>query len=161
MGIDTKLFIATKEENILKIMPLVISALNEWQRDLMVRYAKENGFKTALQYIFRDKDSESNKMLKDFSNGIKSCRTHNFESFHVNFIVNGEHRDLFVTHTCSNDYSDIYKGEKIIFSLGCWGMSKEIMMVIAEAIKDYGDVYFVKDDCSEDFEKLEFKTISK
>ena len=45
MGVDTKLFVATKEENILKIMPKVIDSINEWQRNLAINYSKEKGFR--------------------------------------------------------------------------------------------------------------------
>jgi len=92
------------------------------------------------------------KELNDYSNGIKKCYTHDFCSFSVIFTVNGETRDLFVTHSY-NDYSDVYKGDKIIFSLGCWGLSEEIMMVVAKAIENMGEIYYTKNDCKDDFVK--------
>ena len=104
--------------------------------------------------MFRETNDPRNSDIKDFSNGIRSCYTHDFGSFNISFTVHGEKRILFVTHTCSNDYSEVYEGEKIIFSLGCWGMSEEIMLVIADAIKEFGDVYYTKNDCEDEFKKL-------
>jgi len=125
MGVDTKMFIAVKKEAIIDIMPIVINALNKWQRSELDRYAD------------------------------LTCDTYDFGSFNINFTIHGENRQLFITHTCSNDYSDTYKGDKIIFSLGNWGVSEDIMMVVADAIKEKGDLYYVKNDCSDDFKKLE------
>lgn len=156
MGANTTMFITTKKENILEIMPKVISALNKWQRNELDNYWNKKGFENRAQYIFRDKENPKNKDLKDYSNGIRKITTHDFRSFSINFNVNDETRNLFITHTCSTDYSEIYEGDKIIFSLGCWGMNKEIMLVIANAIKDFGDIYFVENDCAEDFIKLKF-----
>lgn len=155
MGVDTKLFVATKKENILELMPKVIENLNEYIRIELDAYWDRKGFDSRGQFIFRDKEAGVNKDLKDFSNGIRNCSTYDFRSFDINFTMHGENRSLFITHICSNDYSDTYKGEKIIFSLGYWGLSHEIMMVIAEAVKEFGDVYYVENDCSEEFKKLE------
>tara|TARA_R110000822_G_scaffold84617_1_gene198550 strand:- start:9 stop:488 length:480 start_codon:yes stop_codon:yes gene_type:complete len=155
MGLDTKMFIAVKKEAILEIMPKVITALNKWQRNELDAYADLKGFENRIAFIFRDKYSGVNKHLKEYSNGISSCDTHDFGSFNISFTVNHEVRQLFITHSCSCDYSDTYKGDKIIFSLGCWGMSEEIMMVVAKSIDDMGDLYYVKNDCSDDFVKLE------
>jgi hypothetical protein len=155
MGVNTKMFIAVKKEAIIDIMPIVIDALNKWQRRDLDRYADSKGFENRMSFLFRDKDAEVNKGLKEYSNGIRTCGTYDFRSFNINFTIHGESRQLFITHTCSSDYSDTYKGDKIIFSLGNWGMSEDIMMVVADAIKDKGDLYYVKNDCSDDFKKLE------
>jgi hypothetical protein len=149
MGVDTKMFIATKKENILEVMPKVIKSINEWQRfELQTTFIKE-GFESVLQFLY---SSEEN--LKNWSNGIHNISTYDFSCFNIDFRVNGEGRSLFVTHACSNDHSDTYNGEKIIFSLGCWGRSEEIMMVVAEAIKEFGDIYYTHNDCQDEFKKL-------
>lgn len=153
MGQDTNLFVATKKENILQVMPKVIEAINKWQRFKLDEYWKSEGFESRGQFLYR-KDKTKNK---GFSNGIINVDTSTFTSFNIHFEVKGEKRSVFITHTCSCDYSEIYEGEKIIFSLGYWGMSEKIMMVVANAVKDFGDVYFVLNDCGEkEFEKLIF-----
>ena len=154
MGVDTKMFIGTKKENILEIMPKVIEAINVWQRADLDRYVDLKGFGNRMMYIFRDKDLEKHQDLKNYSNGISSVDTYDFRSFYINLIIASENRSLFVTHSCSSDYSDVYKGDKIIFSLGCWGLSEEIMMVVAEAIKEYGKVFYCQNDCNGEYKEL-------
>jgi hypothetical protein len=155
MGLDSKLFVATKKENILQVMPKVIEGLNTYIRAELDAYLEEKGFSNRMQFMFRDKESELNKGLKDFSNGISECTTYDFRSWNINFKIQGENRSLFVTHTCSNDYKEVYDGDKIIFSLGYWGLSDEIMKVVAESLLEFGDVYYDFNDCDdEDFVKL-------
>jgi hypothetical protein len=156
MGVNTKMFIAVNKEAIIEVMPLIINALNKWQRKKLDAYVDKKGFNNRASFLFRDKYSEVNKGLKDFTNGISGCNTSDFRNFNVNFKVLDEQRNLFITHTCSNDYCTTYDGEKIIFSLGCWGLSEEIMMVCSEAIKGLGDIYYTKNDYQEDFKKLDF-----
>ena len=153
MGVDTKMFIAIKKEAILEIMPVVIKSINEWQRNELDNYWSKKGFNSRVQYIYRDKESELNKGLLNYSNGITSVDTYDFRSFNVNFSVNGETRSLFVTHSCSNDYSDTYKGDKIIFSLGSYGMSKEIINVVMDSLSCFGDIYYTYNDCEMEFLK--------
>ena len=135
-------------------MPLVIEAINKWQRKELDAYLEKKGFDNRMSFLFRDKDKKVNKRLKDFTNGIDSCSTTDFRSFYINFTVYGEKRSLFITHTCSDDYYTTYDGDKIIFSLGSWGLSEEIMMVCANAIKNLGDIYYTKNDCDNNFKKL-------
>ena len=154
MGVDTKMFLATKKENILNVMPKIIDTINTWQRNELDIYWSKKGFESRMQFLFRNKEIGVNKDLKEYSNGIISCNTSDFRSFNINFIIKGENRSLFITHSCSCDYSEIYKGDKIIFSLGMWGMSEEIMMVVAKSVKEFGDCYYTKNDCSYDFKKI-------
>jgi hypothetical protein len=155
MSVDSKLFVTTNKENIIKIMPILLDSLNIYIRKELDSYLVGKPFNGRLQYVFRDKTSKQNKDLLDFSNGVTSCNTSSFNSFEINFTIYGEQRSLFVTHTCSNDYSEIYKGDKIIFSLGCWGKYDEIMKLVANSVKDFGSVYYDFNDCdSEDFIKL-------
>lgn len=50
---------------------------------------------------------------------------------------------------CYTDHSDTYEGDKIIFSIGCWGSYNEIMMIVADAVKSFGDVYYDFNDCDD------------
>lgn len=64
----------------------------------------------------------------------------------------GEHRSLHIFPDCSCDYSEIYQGDKIIFSLGCWGKHKEIMEILINTLTELSDVYYDFNDCDdEDF----------
>lgn len=146
MACETKVFVATKKENIINVMPKLINDLNKWQQNQLDTHWEEKGFKSRLQYLCA---TENN----DFTNGVEvnSC---DFNSFTIDFKVRGEQRSVFVTHKCSMDYSDVYEGEKMIFSLNMWGMHKEIMNCIAESIKEFGEVYYTENDCYEKFVKI-------
>lgn len=154
MGVNTKMFVATKTKNILEVMPIAIKAINKWQREHLDNYWDKKGFKNRISFLHRDKEIGVNKDLKEYTNGIRSVDTHDFRSWNMCFTVHGEKRSLFITHTCSYDFKDAYEGEKIIFSLGFWGMSKDIMMVIGDAIKEYGDIYFVENDSKDEWEQI-------
>jgi GH18 family chitinase len=66
-----------------------------------------------------------------------------------------EKRMLSIHFGCDSDYSDTYKGDKVILSLGCWGSSDEIMKTLAKELAQFGDVYYDHNDCdAEDFVKL-------
>lgn len=149
MGVNATLFVATKKENILDVMPKVIETLNTYIRKELDEYWKKEGFENRTHFIFSQEDN------KVFTNGIREVITSDFRSCWVNFTIHGENRRVFVTHNCSTDYKDIFDGEKIIFSLGYWGLSDEIMKVIAEPLKEFGDVYYDFNDCDDqDFIKL-------
>lgn len=146
MGKSTTLFVTAKKEEILNIMPIVIKDLEEWHKtklDSAVEKSKNN----KIEFLLSNKDN--------WSNGIGVIRSYHFDIFRTSFNVDGEHRSLYITHTCSCDYSETYDGDKIIFSLGRWGKyDKEIMMVIAKSVKSFGVVYYNHDDDYDDFIKL-------
>ncbi len=149
MGVDAKLFVATKKENILEVMPKVIDSLNVYIREELDRYWQKENFLSRAVFMF---SQEGEKL---FSNGVREVTTSDFRSWWINFTIHGENRRVFVTHSCSNDYKDTYEGEKIIFSLGHWGLSDVIMKVIAKSLKEFGDVYYDFNDCdTDDFVKL-------
>jgi len=158
MGVSTVAFVTAKPEKILDLMPKLIKDLNKWQRQELDEYWDKKGFHNRLIFLMRDKLLNINKDLKDFSNGVSSVTTSDFGGFYVNFTVYGETRSLFITHTCSNDYSEYHNGDKIIFSLGQWGLSVEIMKVIIESVKEFGDVYFAENDCSDEFKLINNET---
>jgi hypothetical protein len=154
MGVDTTMFVATKKENILNVMPKVIDTLNVWQRKKLDAYWKEKGFNCRASFLLRDKELDNERDIKNYSNGIRTINTYDFRSFTLQLTVDGENRVLFITHNCSNDYSDTYEGDKIIFSLGYWGLSVEMMKVVAEVCKEFGDCYFTENDCRDEFVKI-------
>ena len=144
MGVSSQLFVCSNAENLIHIMPKVISALNKWQRNLRANA------------ISNPSDIFDEEFIAKWSNGISAITTYDFGSFSLFFRVDGEQRRLFVTHTCSSDYSDIYEGNKIIFSLNSWGMDVAIMDVVANAVKEFGDVYYTDNDCDNEFIKINF-----
>lgn len=149
MAESATLFVTAKPELANVIYDKVAKQISKWQRSLLdVHWKNNTTYTSRLQFLFKTDH-------KDWSNGVYNIHTHDFRSFNMNFRVQGEERSLFCTHDCSNDYSDTYKGDKIIFSLNNWGMSDFIMKVIAKSLKEFGDVYYDHNDCdTEDFIKL-------
>ena len=81
------------------------------------------------------------------------------ESFTIVFAIDGEHRNLSVHFDCHHDYEQLFKGRRIILSLGMWGSSIDIMGRILEDItKVLGYTsYLIPNDCADD--ALESATI--
>lgn len=147
MAVESKMFVGTDTRDFNKIMKEVVKTLNEWQRKHLSNEVKKLNT-TVLKFLHCEGGMDK------WTNGIYTIDTHDFDSFNIRFKINGENRSLFVTHSCSSDYSETYVGDKMIFSLGAWGMSDEIMLTISEVIKNFGDVYYTPNDCYEDFKKI-------
>lgn len=101
--------------------------------------------------VRKDLKDESNK----YSNGV-SISSYNFEIFTFTFGSGDIHRrSLHMFPTCSQDHDDITEAYKVIFSIGYWGKYDEIMLIVADAVKEFGDVYYDFNDCDDlDFVKL-------
>lgn len=154
MSVNTKMFVTAGQEKFLDIMPKVVEQLNKWQREKLHSYCKENGFNNIFSYLWRDKKKDQENGIFEYSNGVNKIHSFDFRNFEIFFTIRGEHRRIFVTPNCSMDYGEVYEGDKIIFDLNAWGMSEEIMMSFADVLKEFGDVYYTPNDCSEDFVKL-------
>lgn len=155
MGQSAIVFVTANPENSNEVYKTVKRALDKWQRNLLDQYWARKGFSSRAEFFWRNKDKPLNHNFTDWTNGIYDIKTSDFGSFNMDFTVNGEVRSLFCTHTCSSDYKDTYEGDKIIFSIGYWGLSDEIMKIVAEACKSFGDVYYDFNDCDDkDFIKL-------
>ena len=153
MSVDSKMFVICNKEDIISIGNSVTEALNVYVRDKLDNYWKNNtDAQSRVNFMWSDSyKDQSNK----FTNGV-SVITHNFDTFVISF-GNGDEsrRSLFMFPTCSSDYSDVCEGYKVIFSIGYWGSSEEIMSVLSEALKTYGDVYYDFNDCDDkDFIKI-------
>lgn len=153
MSLDSKMFVTCNKDDVISIGNSVTEALNTYVRDKLDNYWKNNtNAQSRVNFMWSDSyKDQSNK----FTNGV-SVTSHNFDTFVISF-GNGDDctRNLFMFPTCSSDYSDVYDGYKVIFSIGYWGNSEEIMNVLSEALKPYGYVYYDFNDCDdEDFIKL-------
>ena len=153
MSVDSKMFVTCNKDDVISIGNSVTEALNTYVRDKLDNYWKNNtDAQSRVNFMWGDSyKDQSNK----FTNGV-SITSHNFDTFVISF-GNGDDciRNLFMFPTCSGDYSDVYDGHKVIFSIGYWGSSEEIMNVLSEALKPYGDVYYDFNDCDDkDFIKL-------
>ena len=153
MSVDSKMFVTCNKEDVINIGNSVTEALNIYVRGKLDSYWRHNTTcSNRLQFLF-DKCLEEHS--RKFTNGV-SITSHNFDAFNISF-GNGDEsrRSLFMFPTCSTDYSDVCEGYKVIFSIGYWGSSEEIMSVLSEALKHYGDVYYDFNDCDDkDFIKI-------
>ena len=149
MSVDSKMFVTCNKDDVINIGNSVTEALNTYVRDKLDNYWKNNTTcSNRMQFLF-DKSLEEHS--RKFTNGV-SVTTYNFDSFVISF-GNGDEsrRSLFMSPTCSSDYNDVHKGYKVIFSIGYWGSSEEIMEVLSEALKPYGDVYYDFNDCDDEY----------
>ena len=150
MSVDAKLFVTCGKENLFQVMNDVASSLNIHVRRKLDEYWKANGYNSRPHFL------HSGNTYDNWTNGV-SISCYDFDCISINFGV-GESRALKVFPDCGNDVPDIYDGDVILFSIGCWGLSDEIMMVIAKALANHGDVYYDHNDCDdEDYIKLEDK----
>lgn len=133
MGVDTRLFIGIKNENKIQILKQSVKILNDFVRE----------FKTKNNLPFH-----YSELVRLFS--------YNGETFVAQFSLNEtESRELHINLLCDSDYSDTYKGTKIIFSLGHWGHSKEIMKFLGERLLEFSNkVYYVGNDYDDDWIKI-------
>tara|TARA_R110002020_G_scaffold29718_1_gene93772 strand:+ start:46 stop:504 length:459 start_codon:yes stop_codon:yes gene_type:complete len=152
MSVDSKLFVTCGKNRTTEVGQAVKKALDVWVRKELDEAVRHTGSHSRGYLIA--------KPIKDlyFTNGIKSIDTHDFRYYTFNFGCGDRNaRMLGMFIDCSCDYDDTYEGDKIIFSIGCWGMYDEIMKVVAKAVASFGDVYYDFNDCDDqDFVKLEF-----
>jgi hypothetical protein len=112
MGIDTKGIIMIAEKDVFKVMKIVESTIFK-----MVREEKE---KKGLHGLQQDDKNRFPVSELCASSRAVSCE----------FILRGDARRLFICFDCDQDYGFVEKGSKIIFNLGCWGESVELMRSI-------------------------------
>lgn len=153
MSVDSKMFVTCNKEDVISIGNSVTKALNVYVRDKLDNYWKNNtDAQSRVNFMWSDSYKDQNYK---FTNGV-SVTSHNFDTFVISF-GNGDEsrRNLFMFPTCSSDYSDVCEGYKVIFSIGYWGSSEEIMSALSGALKPYGDVYYDFNDCDDkDFIKI-------
>lgn len=147
------MFVTCNKEDVINIGQSVSQALDKYSREVLDYHWQNNtDYSNRLQFLCSD---ENKQRESRFTNGV-GIRSYNFDHFLFSF-GSGEYleRSLSMFPTCSSDYSDTYDGYKVIFSIGMWGKYDEIMMVIAEAVKEFGDVFYKPNDCDDkDFVKL-------
>lgn len=147
MSRDSKLVLSCNKEDALNIGNSVSKALSEYARNKLDGYWKNNtNAESRVNFMWSDSYKDQNYK---FSNGV-TVTAHDFDTFWFIF-GNGDEqkRSLFMFTTCSSDHEDIEGDYKIVFSIGYWGNSEEILMVVSEAIKEFGDVYYDFNDCDD------------
>lgn len=83
------------------------------------------------------------------------CEISDFaEHMRVVFRFAGEERDMSVSLTCDNDYSDFKEGKKVIVSLGWWGHSVHLIETVMKGLSEFGEAYMCDEDMSENWRQI-------
>lgn len=153
MGVDTNIIVAVDKREVINIVPIVEENISIWQRRLLDEQAKLKKL-NRMQFLYSGGLTNEKGNMK-WSNGVRNIR-YDKGCFSMYFTVDGEKRNLFINYDCEHSDTDVHEGEKIYFSLGKWGKCAEIMHIIAQSVREYGDVYYQINDCSTDYKKVEF-----
>lgn len=147
MSIDSKLVLSCNKEDTLNIGKSVSKALGKYAGDKLNDFWQNNTDACNLVHFLHN---DSYKEHSDkYTNGV-TVTAHDFNTFWFVFGSGDDiKRSLFMFTTCSSDHEDIEGDYKIVFSIGYWGNSEEILMVVAEAIKEFGNVYYDYNDCDD------------
>lgn len=137
MSVDTKAFVMTSDKNPFQTYALVKSAIKR----LSLEQAGNDHFALMVN--------------EDYKNPV--CHiSDTSEMLIITFRYKGEDRQMFVHLDCDVDgencgYAD---GSKIIFSLGAWGHSVEIMETVIKAFKHLGTCYIIRNDATDEKEEI-------
>lgn len=152
MSVDTKVFVMTNDSEKLKLIQHVTKGVNNFLR---------NAYHDMLRDINEEHSFRSIRKYKDSYSFQGDVRTRDCETFTLIFNVFSESRMLRMITTCDCDYHYVGEefgtdttGSKVIFSLGHWGHHKEIMEVVIDSVKEFGDTYYIENDCSDDWVKI-------
>lgn len=149
MSVDAKVFVTWGKDKFADVINSVVKGLNIWQRERLDEVVKEGGWNNRFHFIHNQGDNPL------WTNGV-TIHAYNMDIIAINFSV-GEHRSLKAFPDCYSSASQVYEGEKILFSIGHWGRCEEIMKVVGSCLHKFGDVYYDHNDCDdEDFVKVEF-----
>lgn len=143
MSVDAKLFVTCGKDRMFDIIGAVVKQLNIYSRAKLDSYIEDSGLMNRIQYKGKEHD-------KKYSNG---CRFNGHNPEVISFIFGSgdlNFRRLGMFCDCSLDYTDSYKGAKVIFSIGHWGACDEIMQELITALKPFGDVYYDHNDCDDE-----------
>ena len=147
MSVDSKLFVKCNKEDVIAIGISVAEALNKYSRQKLDNYWTNNTDACNRTHFLHNEHYKGQR--EKFTNGV-SITSYNFDMFTFTF-GNGDDllRSLHMFPTCSDDHNDVVEGYKVIFSIGYRGSSEEIMSVLSEALKPYGDAYYDFNDCDD------------
>jgi len=124
MGVDSKGVCQTDSKDVFEICSKIESAINK-----MIKNQREG---------LMDKDNSS--VHVDLCPGLEMVR--------VIFTYKGENRIIHVHFGCDSDAKEVI-GKKIIWSVGMWGSSEEIVRTVGESLSDLGPIFLDLNDCDE------------
>lgn len=152
MPVCEKLFVTCNRDKLADVVDSVVDALNVYSRKKLDAAISSCDVAKNRIHFLNNQDAFSE--TKKYSNGV-SITGYNLRLISLLFGCGDETiRALNVSSCCHSDYSDIHNGPKIIFSLNRWGSSSEIMNIVCNSLKEFGDVYYNENDCSDEFIKM-------
>ena len=152
MGVDAKLVVVCKEEEKMKVMELILLAVEQCAHHEL--RSKALSCNLLLQDILTLKDEVYTRYTE--------MSTHNFHIFTIKFGIGDKYeRQAFVHTTCERDVEDILGTYKephaaVLFSVGCWGQSELILNFVAQELCKSCDVYVDYND-SDDVDYVRFQ----
>lgn len=147
MSNNATAFLTGKQDQ-MKVIQAVTKAINKMVVKKLNKHLENIG---TNRIAFRGKKYDSSKWTSS-----ANVNSYDFETFQIIFGIgdgdkkSADRRILWVNTTCSCDYSDVYEGDKIIFSTGSWGSHIDIMEVVLKVLVKFGNVYYRK-NCHDDF----------
>lgn len=144
MSVESKLFVTCGKDKLVEVVNSVVKHLNVWVRKELDSYWQTHtDAKDRLHFLW---DEDYNAQAELFTNGV-SIYAYDMTMLNICFGCGDEtHRKLAVFPDYSEGYSDTCEGDKITFSLNCWGKYDEIMKIVTQAVAQFGDVYY---DCND------------
>lgn len=152
MGVDTKLYVEVQDHmaDRIDVIKRAGSAIEKKIYEHLDEEVQRRGYKNRLHMLFNLKDSEKGT----WTNGFGQFSTYGFNMFTVNFGYKGERRNLSCFIDCDCDMEEYSQAGGVIFSLGCWGSSDEIMRAIIDELRNDFRMWYEYNDCSGDVEKV-------
>lgn len=149
MSIDSKMFVTCGKDKLVDVLDAVMKQLNIYTRKELDHYWENHTeCVSRIHFLF-------NGGAETFTNGVH-LHAYSMDCLSIVFGCGDDYkRSVKVFPDCSEDYHDVVQGDKLIFSIGKWGKSNEIMKQIGLALVPFGDVYYDHNDCDdEEFVKV-------
>lgn len=158
MSINTKIFVATAEGDIVQAVNRVSKALDKFIRDLLdIVVSQSHVYNNRHHAVSCLKNSDT-----VYTNGVyRKTINFNYDKpyFNIEFGCGEKFMRDVLVYSSSIEDNDVCESEKIIFSFAYNEFNKEtsvaIADVIASALHGFGDVYIDYNDCdSEGFVRV-------
>lgn len=155
MSVESVVFVTAGKDKTVDVGNAVTKALNSWLRSKLKLKVAELGARNTVDFL-RSGIYEGDSRWTD----TVAVSSYNFNILSIEFgcgdgdFESAKRRVLSFYPDCSSESRETFEGDKLIFSIGCWGSYKEIMAVVSGALKPFGRVFYCENDSDADFEEL-------
>jgi hypothetical protein len=130
MGTDTKGYVMTPVKNVMHVMTIVENVIHKMVREKM---PAQRGMLPGEGFTY-----PSTRLSPDMNMA------------QVTFSIAGESRSLTVHFGCDNDAKHKHPGEKLILSMGLYGVSIRVVEAILKRLTHLGRCYLDRNDCDDE-----------